>query len=220
MKNKIATAVKTKYQRFGLTNEAIDRIASAKEKTVTSEEDIESAIADAETMDLIAQELMKMRDGEIQKRTDTQRAFDTYKEKHPASDPAPTDPPKPKEGEEPEWAKKIREQNEAIAARLDAQEKAAADRATRLTVESKLKAEGCTNAGILNLTLKGFSLGEKETMDEAVARLKEEYNASCKETFGDGPRPGVGSPAFGDPKAAITHKNDFLREQGLLPQEK
>ena len=219
MKNKIATAVKTKYQRFGLTNEAIDRIASAKEKTVTSEEDIESAIADAETMDLIAQELMKMRDGEIQKRTDTQRAFDTYKEKHPASDPAPTDPPKPKDGEEPEWAKKLREQNEAIAARLDAQDKAAADRATRLTVESKLKAEGCTNAGILNLTLKGFSLGEKETMDEAVARLKEEYNASCKETFGDGPRPGVGSPAFGDPKAAITHKNDFLREQGLLPKE-
>ena len=219
MKNKIATAVKTKYQRFGLTNEAIDRIAYAKEKTVTSEEDIESAIADAETMDLIAQELMKMRDGEIQKRTDTQRAFDTYKEKHPASDPAPTDPPKPKDGEEPEWAKKLREQNEAIAARLDAQDKAAADRATRLTVESKLKAEGCTNAGILNLTLKGFSLGEKETMDEAVARLKEEYNASCKETFGDGPRPGVGSPAFGDPKAAITHKNDFLREQGLLPKE-
>ena len=219
MKNKIATAVKTKYQRFGLTNEAIDRIAYAKEKTVTSEEDIESAIADAETMDLIAQELMKMRDGEIQKRTDTQRAFDTYKEKHPASDPAPTDPPKPKDGEEPEWAKKLREQNEAIAARLDAQDKAAADRATRLTVESKLKAEGCTNAGILSLTLKGFSLGEKETMDEAVARLKEEYNASCKETFGDGPRPGVGSPAFGDPKAAITHKNDFLREQGLLPKE-
>ena len=220
MKNKIATAVKTKYQRFGLTNEAIDRIASAKEKTVTSEEDIESAIADAETMDLIAQELMKMRDGEIQKRTDTQRAFDTYKEKHPASDPAPTDPPKPKEGEEPEWAKKLREQNEALAARLDAQDKAAAAKATRLTVESKLKAEGCTNAGILNLTMKGFTLGEKETMDEAVARLKEEYNASCKEAFGDGPRPGVGTPAFGDPKAAITHKNDFLREQGLLPQEK
>lgn len=220
MKDKIALAVKTKYQRFGLTNEAIDRIALAKEKTVTSEADIDSAIADAETMTLIATEIQKMRDAEIQKRTDTQRAFDTYKEKHPATDPTPPTPPNPKEGEEPEWAKKLREQNEALTARLDAQDKAAAAKATRLTVESKLKAEGCTNAGILNLTLKGFALGENETMEAAVARLKEEYNASCKEAFGDNPRPIVGDPAFGDPKAAITHKNDFLREQGLLPKEK
>jgi len=39
--------------------------------------------------------LMKMRDQEIQKRTDTQSAFDTYKEKHPEGDPnnPPADPP-------------------------------------------------------------------------------------------------------------------------------
>ena len=221
MKDKIALALKTKYQRFGLSNEAIDRIASAKEKTVTSEDAIESGIADSETMGLIASELMKMRDVEIQKRTDTQRAFDTYKEKHPASDPNPNPNPNPnpKPGES-ESEKKLREQIEALTARLDQQDKEKAMKASRLMVESKLKAEGCTNAGILNLTLKGFSLGEKETMDEAVARLKEEYNTSYKETFGAGAPPGVGAPAFGDAKAAIGHKNDFLREQGLLPKEK
>ena len=76
MKQKIIAALKTKYQRFGLSNEAIDRIASAKEKTVTSEEEIESAVADAQTMELIANELQKMRDKEIRNRTDLQTTFD------------------------------------------------------------------------------------------------------------------------------------------------
>ena len=218
MKEKIALALKTKYQRFGLSNEAIDRIASAKEKTVTSEDAIESGIADSETMGLIATELMKMRDKEIQQRTDTQRAFDAFKEKHQSqSDPEPATNPKP--DEEPEWAKKLREQQEAIAARFAKEDREKAMKAARLTVESKLKAEGCENAGILKLTLKGFDLGENETMDEAVSRLKEEYNASFKETFGEGARPGVGTQAFGDAKSAVSHKNDFLREQGLLPKQ-
>ena len=218
MKEKIAIALKTKYQRFGLTNEAIDRIASAKEKTVTSEDAIESGIADSETMGLIATELMKMRDKEIQQRTDTQRAFDAFKEKHQGqADPEPAPNPKPEE--EPEWAKKLREQQEAIAARFAKEDREKAMKAARLTVESKLKAEGCENAGILKLTLKGFDLGENETMDEAVSRLKEEYNASFKETFGEGALPGVGTKAFGDAKSAVSHKNDFLREQGLLPKQ-
>lgn len=82
-KEEIAIALKTKFKSFGLSNEAIDRIASAREKTVTEQDQVETAVSDAETMGLIAGELQKMRDAEIQKRTDTQRAFDTYKEKHP-----------------------------------------------------------------------------------------------------------------------------------------
>lgn len=95
MKTKIAEALKTKYKSFGLSNEAFDRIASAKEKTVTKEEDIEAGIADYETMDLIAKELQKMRDSEIQKRTDLQREHDDYKAKHPDKDPDPDPDPDP-----------------------------------------------------------------------------------------------------------------------------
>lgn len=83
MKTKIAEALKTKYKSFGLSNEAWDRIASAKQETVTKEEDIEAGISDVATMDLIAKELQKMRDSEIQKRTDLQREHDDYKAKHP-----------------------------------------------------------------------------------------------------------------------------------------
>lgn len=217
-KDSIASALKTKYQRFGLSNEAIDRIASAREKTVTSEDDIESAVADVETMTLLATEVQKMRDMEIQKRTDTQRAFDAYKENHPdkAKELQSTEPQKQ---EEPEWAKTLREQNERIEARFRAEDNARKLSASLSAVESKLKESGCTNPGILKATLKGFALKEGENEDAAVERLKGEYNSSYKDTFGEGPVPGVGGQAFGDTKTAISKKNDFLREQGLLPNK-
>jgi len=213
-KEKIAVALKTKYQRFGLSNEAIDRIASAREKTVTNEEDIESAVADAETMGLIATELQKMRDVEIQKRTDTQRAFDAYKEKNPEQDPNnPPVPPKPTEQQpEPEWAKKLRE-------RFEREDKEKAEREVRDAITARLKMEGCTNGGILKSTMKGFVMNEGETEDHAVERLKSDYNNLLTEVFGDGGVPGLGGQPFTDAKSATDHKNDFLRKQGLLPKE-
>ena len=84
-KEKIVNLLKTKSEikRFGLSNEAIDRIASAREKTVTEESQVEAAVTDAETMRLVSEELMKVRDDEIRQRTETQNAFNTYKEQHP-----------------------------------------------------------------------------------------------------------------------------------------
>ena len=214
-KDSIANALKTRYQRFGLSNEAIDRIASAKEKTVTSEDAIEEGIADTETMGLIAIELMKMRDKEISNKTDLQRAFDAYKEKNPvpkpSGEPAP-EAPKPTEVPEPEWAKALRE-------RFEREDKEKADMVVRESVTARLKKEGCTNAGILTSTMKGFTRGKDETEDDAVARLKTEYNDSYKEVFGDGAVPGLGGQPFADAKSATDHKNDFLRQQGLLPQK-
>ena len=213
-KENIVTALKTKYQRFGLSNEAIDRIASAKEKTVTSEDAVEEGIADAETMGLIAIELMKMRDKEISNKTDLQRAFDAYKEKNPTPKPdAPSpEPAKPTEMPEPEWAKMLRE-------RFEREDKEKADKVVRDSITARLKMEGCTNSGILKSTMKGFTLGPDETEDNAVVRLKAEYNDSYKEVFGDGAVPGLGGQAFADAKSATAHKNDFLRQQGLLPQK-
>ena len=221
MTQKIIAAFKTKYLRFGLSNEAIDRIASAKEKTVTKDEEIESAIADAETMGLIATELQKMRDKEIQTRTDLQNTFDEYKEKHPdKKDPDPD--PDPNNVPEPEWAKKLRESNERIEAQFAAQDKAKKDAETLSAVETKLKESISTSAfnkGVFNATLKGFALAENETVDDAVQRLKTDYDSALKETFGDGPIPGVGNQAYGDTKTAVEAKNKFLESQGLLPKK-
>ena len=215
-KEEIATALKTKYQRFGLSNEAIDRIAAAREKTVTSEEEIATATADVVTMELIASELQKMRDKEINSKTDLQRAFDTYKEKYPDTPnptPAPEPDPKPNPADaEPEWAKKLRE-------RFEREDREKAEKETRDALTARLKMEGCTNNGIIKFVMAGFTPVKDESQDDAVKRLKESYAAAYKETFGDGGIPGYGGQPFLDSKSAIDGKNDFLREQGLLPKE-
>ena len=218
-KEEIATALKTKYQRFGLSNEAIDRIATAREKTVTSEEEIATATADVVTMELIANELQKMRDKEIQQRTDTQRAFDTYKEKNPEGgkpkgDPNPPtpDPGKSDPMPEPEWAKRLRE-------RYEREDREKAEKETRESLTARLKMEGCTNNGIIKFVMSAYTPVKDESQDDAVKRLKESYAAAYKETFGDGGIPGYGGQPFLDNKSATDHKNDFLRQQGLLPRK-
>lgn len=218
MKESIKNALKTEYAKMGLGDKAFDGVASFLAKTITKDEEIDGVIKSEDTKNLL-KAFQGESDSLRNRAAQLEKDFNAYKEKHPEVNPKPDPKPNPNPDDEPEWARKLREQNEAIAARFAKEDKEKAMKAARLTVESKLKSEGCTNAGILNLTLKGFSLGEKETMDEAVARLKEEYNASFKETFGDGPRPGVGTPAFGDTNTAVSHKNDFLREQGLLPMQ-
>lgn len=218
-KEEIATALKTKYQRFGLSNEAIDRIATAREKTVTSEDEIATATADVVTMELIANELQKMRDKEINSKTDLQRAFDTYKEKNPEGGKPKGDPnpPSPDPGKadpmpEPEWAKKLRE-------RYEREDKEKAEKETRESLTARLKMEGCTNNGIIKFVMAGFTPVENESQDDAVKRLKESYAAAYKETFGEGGIPGFGGQPFLDGKTATDQKNDFLRQQGLLPRK-
>ena len=219
LKEEIATALKTKYQRFGLSNEAIDRIATAREKTVTSEEEIATATADVVTMELIANELQKMRDKEINSKTDLQRAFDTYKEKNPEGgkpkgDPNPPtpEPGKPEPMPEPEWAKRLRE-------RYEREDREKAEKETRESLTARLKMEGCTNNGIIKFVMAAFTPVKDESQDDAVKRLKESYAAAYKETFGEGGIPGYGGQPFLDNKSATDHKNDFLRQQGLLPRK-
>ena len=217
MKTKIATALKTKYQRYGLSNEAIDRIASAKEKTITSEDAIESGIADFETMELIAQEVQKQRDKEIKNKTDLQNAFDTYKTAHPET--KPIDPPTPPvDPNEPEWAKKLREQNEKIMEEFGKRDAAQKQHLAETNVKAALEKAGCTNPGILRLTMKGFALGENETEEQAVARLTADYNQNVKDAFGDGNIPPVGAGApSADPHKHAEAMNAFLEKQGLIP---
>lgn len=216
MKQKIIAALRTKYQRFGLSNEAVDRIALAKEKTVTSEDQIESAIADAETMELIANELQKSADVERRKASDIQKSFDSYKEKHP--DTTQTQQGQQQQVEEPEWAKNLRETNERIEARFKAEDAAKKSAENLSAIERKLKEAGCDNPGILKGVLKGFALGENETIDDAAGRLQQEYNNSYTETFGEGPQAGVGSGNFGgDAKKAADAMNKYLIQEGLLP---
>lgn len=86
LKEQILEALKTKYKAYGLSNDALDRIASLREKTVEKAEDIEGAVMDATTLDLIAKEIQRQRDQAIQKNSESQRAFEAYKAAHPEPD--------------------------------------------------------------------------------------------------------------------------------------
>ncbi len=107
---------KSEIKRFGLSNEAIDRIATEREKTVTEESQVETVLTDAETMRLIAEELMKHRDQEITKRTEAQSAFNDYKAKHPGDNDDPDD----KGQQQPDLAKTIADAIAAAVAPLTA----------------------------------------------------------------------------------------------------
>ena len=216
MKENIKNALKTEYAKMGLGDKAFDGVASFLAKTITKEEEIDGVIKSEDTKNLL-KAFQGESDSLRNRAAQLEKDFNAYKEAHPAkSDP---DPEPPKNEPEPEWAKKLREQNERILARQGADDAARALKENLSAVEGKLKSAGCTNPGILKGVLKGFALAKDETVDQATERLKGEYNASYKETFGEGPVPPVGSQTFGDAKTAVEKKNEFLRSQGLLPNK-
>ena len=93
---------------------------------------------------------------------------------------------------EPEWAKKLREQNEALQARLDKADKEANRKRllSEIVAESKKK---LNHDKAFRLTEREFALGDDETKEAALARFEEAYNANKKEFFSDGVIPPFGS---------------------------
>ena len=221
MKAKILNALKTKYANLGLGDKAFDGVASFLEKTITKEEEIEGVIASEDTATLL-KSIQGETDSLRTKHAQAVKDFEDYKKLHPDTKPDPNkDKDKDKDADsEPEWAKKLREQNEAILAAQAKREKDEKDATTLASVKSALEKAGCTNAGILNLTLKGFALKENENEEDAVKRVTEEYNANIKATFGEGVVPPAGGGTqTPDAKAAREAHNEYLRKRGLLPKE-
>lgn len=220
MKAKISNALRTKFQRFGLSNEAVDRIASALEKTVTAESDIENALAEASTMTLIAEELQKSADAERRTRSNLQKSFDDYKKAHPTDDPNP-DPAPPKGNDDvAAILKQLVEDNKALKARLDAKDASARSEELRAKVLAGLKQSGREDAAITNIIMRGFTVGKDDTEDGLITRYKDAYDSDYKLVHGDGAVPPVGG-FF--PKKEGPDKNEFagavqrLRDKGVLP---
>lgn len=219
MKEKILNALKTKYANLGLGDKAFDGVASFLEKTITKEEEIDGVIASEDTATLL-KSIQGETDSLRTKHAQAVKDFEDYKKLHPDTKPDPKEGEGKADPAEPEWAKKLREQNEAILAAQAKREKDEKDATTLASVKSALEKAGCTNAGILNLTLKGFALKEKESEEDAVKRVTEEYNANIKATFGEGVVPPAGGGTqTPDAKAAREAHNEYLRKRGLLPKE-
>ena len=223
MKQNIIDALKTKYKSFGLSNEAYDRIASALEKTVTKEEEIADAVAKVETMNLIATELQKMRDTEIQKRTDLQREHDDYKAKHPEK----------KEGEgegekNPDIAKivadavaaavkPVQEALDAYKAQNTAKEAVATAKeafyANKWTTKYKDEADDAWEIA----TKLNDAKGGKMTHDELVTEVTALFNKAVQRKGVDATKPFEAEGNKPD-KFDFSDQAKYLESEGLIPK--
>ena len=224
MKTKIFNALRTKYQRFGLSNEAVDRIASALEKTVTDESGIEGAIAEASTMTLIAEELQRSADAERRQRSTLQKSFDEYKEQHPSKSGEPEPTPTPTADDAVlKLLKQMQEDNKALKARLDAKDALAKTDEMRTKVLEGLKASGRDDAAVTNIIMRQFAVGEGDTESSLIEKYRSSYDADYKMIHGDGAVPPMGNlfPKSDKPDA---HEFDGavqrLRDKGVLPTKK
>lgn len=226
MKQKIIDALKTKYKSFGLSNEAYDRIASALEKTVTKEEEIADAIAKVETMNLIATELQKMRDTEIQRRTDLQREHDDYKAKHPEKDPDPNPDPDP---QKPDIAKivadavaaavkPVQEALDAYKAQNTAKEAVATAKeafyANKWTTKYKDEADDAWEIA----TKLNDAKGGKMTHDELVTEVTALFNKAVQRKGVDATKPFEAEGNKPD-KFDFSDQAKYLESEGLIPKK-
>ena len=216
MKDKIISSLKTEYKGLGLSEKTIDRLADYVKGLVEKEEDIATAVK-RDDVKLIATSIQGEIDGIRKAKQAAEDALTEYKKAHPDTT---VTPPKTSPEEETEMSKLLK-QMEALSARLDQRDIDDRNAAAKKNVEAALKKAGCNNAGILDITLNGFALGDKESEDDAVQRLQAKYNATAKSVFGDGPIPATGGGApqgDGYKPGAFGGFRKSLEQRGLAPK--
>lgn len=135
MKDKLLAALKTKFKNLGFGDKAFDGVADYLSKTVTEENQIETAISGVEG-------LLKAFQGDIDKvrgeKTELQKKFDELEKKNKPADPNPNDP-KP-DPDEPAWFKAYREKQEAEQTALKQEIEGFKKKETQSGYTAKLKA--------------------------------------------------------------------------------
>jgi hypothetical protein len=210
MQVKYLSALKTKYASFGLSKEALDRVASQRVKTIANEDEIDADIASTDTAMLVMKEM--------QRATDTLRTDNAKYQKELAdlkNDPGN----KPDQSNDPNpLADAMAEMREFMKTMKDeyAESKRKA-RAESLIAEAHkvMEKNGCTNAFIRNITLKGVEVGEADTAESIAEKCKTIYDQNCKDAFGEGYTPPRGNGS-GQDKVDYASMVEALKESGDL----
>ena len=210
MQVKYLSALKTKYASFGLSKEALDRVASQRVKTIANEDEIDADIASTDTAMLVMKEM--------QRATDTLRTDNAKYQKELAdlkNDPGN----KPDQSNDPNpLADAMAEMREFMKTMKDeyAESKRKA-RAESLIAEAHkvMEKNGCTNAFIRNITLKGVEVGEADTAESIAEKCKTIYDQNCKDAFGEGYIPPKGNGS-GQDNVDYASMVEALKESGYL----
>jgi len=209
MKNKLLELLKTKFP--GVQDSILDGVATKLSKTVTKEDQTETAISGV-TFDTLLQSETDRRVTEV-----SETAVKNYEKKHKLKDGKTTekakDPeqtPKKKEGEEeePEWAKKLNQRLDDQASKLEKQEKDREISGKRSDAAKLLKAskvpEKYQEKWINRIDLED----EENSVEDQIKGLEAEYLEIKQEI--------VNSEAEGESKGGETTDTDmdtFLDEE-------
>ena len=210
MQNKYLSALRTTYANFGFSKEALDRVASQRVKTIANEDEIDADIASTDTAMLVMKEM--------QRATDTLRTDNAKYQKELAdlkNDPGN----KSDQSNDPNpLADAMAEMREFMKTMKDeyAESKRKA-RAESLIAEAHkvMEKNGCTNAFIRNITLKGVEVGEADTAESIAEKCKTIYDQNCKDAFGEGYIPPKGNGS-GQDKVDYDAMVEALKESGDL----
>lgn len=233
LKEQILEALKTKYKAYGLSNDALDRIASLREKTVEKAEDIEGAVMDATTLDLIAKEIQRQRDQAIQKNSESQRAFEAYKAAHPEPDAGGAGDDDKNKATSQDIASIVKAAvADAIAPlneKITALETSKSAEAALSTAHSsffngdyaKKYKDQATDAWERAVELNEAT-GNKMTAEELAAKASGYFNKAVSRLGVDTSKPFQADPPKNDEEGTIDWSAEVARKkaQGLIPDDK
>ena len=190
MQTKYLSALKTKYASFGLSKEALDRVASQRVKTIANEDEIDADIASTDTLMLIMKEMQSSADSQRNRAAQLQKDLEDLKKNQPNNQTTQT-----QQEPENELAKQLQTLTELVTTMQTeraAEKKKIHAEAIVSQVHEKMKSKGCTNDFIRNMTLKGIEVAESDTADSLAEKYKPVYDQNCKDAYGDGYVPPMG----------------------------
>lgn len=216
MQNKYLSALRTKYASFGLSKEALDRVALQRVKTIANEDEIDADIANTETLMLIMKEMQSSADSQRNRATQLQKDLEDLKKNQPNNQQQTQEP-------ESELAKQLQTLTNLVTtmqAERAAEKKKIQAEAIISQVHEKMKSKGCTNDFIRNMTLKGIEVAENDTADSLAEKYKSIYDQNCKDAYGEGyvPPMGMQNASGGFKSGDFASEVERLRASGKISQ--
>ena len=209
MQVKYLSALRTKYASYGLSKEALDRVASQRVKTIANEDEIDGDIASFDTALLIMKEMQGATDALRSSNARIQKELDDFKK--PQSQEAPVENP---------FAAEVAEMKALLLGmqtKMVETEKKARYETIVKGAHAKMKEMGCSNDYIRETTLKGIELADGDTPESVAAQYKAAYDENCKKAFGDGNVPPKGDKTGGKGELDYASMVAGLKASGAIP---
>jgi hypothetical protein len=185
VKEKILSELKTKFKNLGFGEKAFDGVADYISKTVTKDEDIETAIAGVEP-------LLKAFQGDSDKRV-TDAVAKVKAEPKPAESSKQVEKPKPADtgNDIPEWAK-------GLISKLESFEK----KETQSALMAKLKAKIADKVPDSYLKGRSITIESEDQIDQLATSIEGDFTAFKQDLINQGvfvesPKSSQNSPKAG-----------------------